>query len=276
MPVAHNRTRISKVPAVPRNGEAGPTLTEPLPGAPWSAGLSTRAVTTTLDLISTVKRDSPDPDTLILSFSCGKESVACWEVLRHHFSRIVPYYLYSVPGLSFVEQSLKMYERRFSTPILRLPHPSRYRWFRAHTFMPGDRWDEIEELFAALPHYEYEDVEALVREKAGNECFIGVGVRARDSMTRWASYKVHGAINRRRKSFYPLVEWTVGELDELFTRQGTPLPVDYRMFGRSFDGIDYRFLSVIKQQYPGDYELIRRDFPLVDLEIFRRERLGRP
>jgi hypothetical protein len=42
------------------------------------------------------------------------------------------------------------------------------------------------------------------------------------------------------------------------------------MFGRSFDGIDYRFLEPISRLYPEDYQRILQDFPLADLELFRR------
>ena len=41
-------------------------------------------------------------DTAILGFSAGKDSVGCWLQLRKHFKRVVPFYLYYVPGISFV------------------------------------------------------------------------------------------------------------------------------------------------------------------------------
>ena len=41
-----------------------------------------------------------------------------------------------------------------------------------------------------------------------------------------------------------------------------PLPVDYEMFGRSFDGIDYRFISPIKERFPDDYARILEWFPM--------------
>lgn len=47
------------------------------------------------------------------------------------------------------------------------------------------------------------------------------------------------------------------------------LPVDYHMFGRSFDGLHYQYLAPIRTYYPDDYERIRIFFPLIDLEFAR-------
>jgi hypothetical protein len=46
---------------------------------------------------------------------------------------------------------------------------------------------------------------------------------------------------------------------------------EYEWFGRSFDGIDWRFLAPIKQHAPDDYARILDWFPLADLEVFCRD-----
>ena len=69
-------------------------------------------------------------DTAILAFSTGKDSIAAWLQMRKYFKRIIPYYCYTVPGLTFVEESLKYYEDFFGTHICRLPHRSLARMLR--------------------------------------------------------------------------------------------------------------------------------------------------
>ena len=51
-------------------------------------------------------------DTILLAFSRGKDSIAAWLALRDSklFKRIIPVYLYLVPGLKFEEESLKYFE----------------------------------------------------------------------------------------------------------------------------------------------------------------------
>src|SRR5688572_24914779 len=72
--------------------------------------------------------------TCLLAFSTGKDSIGAYIKLRRHFSDIIPFYLYLVPGLSFVEESLQYYESIMGRRIIRLPHPSLYRWLNALVF----------------------------------------------------------------------------------------------------------------------------------------------
>ena len=47
------------------------------------------------------------------------------------------------------------------------------------------------------------------------------------------------------------------------------VPIDYKIFGRSFDGLVYRFMLPLKKYFPNDYAKIKEYFPLIDLEIER-------
>src|ERR1700756_266835 len=79
-------------------------------------------------------------DTAILGFSTGKDALAAYLALRPVFERVMLYYLYLVPGLEFVEDSLRYFEQALGTTILRLPHPSLYRMLRNLVFQPPERW----------------------------------------------------------------------------------------------------------------------------------------
>jgi hypothetical protein len=69
---------------------------------------------------------------------------------------------------------------------------------------------------------------------------------------------------------------TKDELVVSLQEAGVCLPVDYEMFGRSFDGLDYRFLKPIRHRFPKDYAKIVEMFPLVEIESFRYEQVGTP
>lgn len=211
-------------------------------------------------------------DTAILAFSTGKDSIAAWLQMRKHFKRIVPYYCYTVPGLEFVEESLKYYEDFFGCHIYRLPHRSLYRLLRNLVFQSPDRVTKIEAL--EIPGEEYDDtaIGDLIREGANlpEDAFVGTGVRMADSPMRRIAMKTHGAINYNAKRFYPVFDWKKADLIKAFDESGVKLPIDYKLFGRTFDGIDYRFLKPIKENFPRDYEKILTWFPLAELELYRR------
>lgn len=216
-------------------------------------------------------RAETGPATL-LSFSAGKDAVCAWLRLREHFERVVPFYLYLVPGLEFVEDGLVYYERVFGVPIQRMPHPSLPRMLRELVFQAPERCAAVEA--ADVPKLTYMQVEDHVRSLAGTpEAMTAMGVRAVDSPMRMASVRKHGSVTPARRTFLPVYDWRIGDVVAAMTRAGVRLTVDYEMFGRSFDGIDYRFLAPVKARFPRDYARILEWFPLADLELHRR-RLG--
>lgn len=157
---------------------------------------------------------------ILLSFSCGKDSVALWLTLREHFE-IIPFYLYRIPGISFVEDSLGYYEDFFGQEIVRLPHPTFYRMLANHVWQPPQRVGWIE------------------------------------------------AMNLKRCYFYPIWDVNMAALLGMLGKAKIKLAIDYHLFGRSFDGMDYRFMKPIKENYPADWELIKEWFPFVEMEILR-------
>ena len=213
-------------------------------------------------------------DTAILAFSTGKDSIAAWLQMRKYFKRIVPYYCYCVPGLQFVEDSLRYYEDFFGTRIYRLPHRSLFRWLRGYVDQPPRRALVIER--ANLPgddDYNDDVIGDMIRNCAGlpDAAYVGTGVRMADSPYRRIGIKTHGAVNHNAKRFYPVYDWVKADMIREIDAAGVKLPVDYRMFGRTFDGLDYRFLKPLKEWYPEDYQRVLDWFPFAELEIARRD-----
>jgi hypothetical protein len=211
-------------------------------------------------------------DTALLAFSAGKDAIAAWLAIKPHFKRIIPVHYELVPGLDFIQHSLAYYEDFFGCKIIRRMHPSFVRWMRNLVFQPPDRWAPI--LDGNLPselQYSHETILASVRKELGlGESFVATGVRACDSPYRRMSVDKHGAVNWQRLSWWPVYDWTVADVDRALGDAGVKLPVDYHLWGRSFDGIDYRFLEPMSRLLPDDYARVLDWFPLADLEMFRR------
>jgi 3'-phosphoadenosine 5'-phosphosulfate sulfotransferase (PAPS reductase)/FAD synthetase len=215
---------------------------------------------------------SRSPNTL-LAFSCGKDSIAAWLAIREKFDRIVPFYMYLVPGnLEFIEEALDYYERFFETKIVRMPSDAIYRMLNACVFQPPERVRVIERLDLQEP--DRQDIAAAVAWDAGldaDETFTAIGVRQNDSIQRRLSIQKHGAINENSRHYYPVYDWSKDRLIDAIKHAGCKLPVDYKIFGRSFDGIDLRFIYQVKKHFPRDYQRILDWYPLVEVEIYRYE-----
>lgn len=208
----------------------------------------------------------------LLAFSTGKDAIAAWLAIREHFETVHPYYLYLVPGLEFVEESLDYYERFFGVRIRRLPHPSLHRWLNSFTFQPPERCAVIDQ--AGLPEHDYSDIRNVMIEdlRLDPGMLVADGVRAADSPMRRIAIKRHGPISIKQGRYHPIWDWRKADLVECFRRSGVRLPVDYVMFGRSFDGLDARFLVPLKRHRPDDYRRVLSWFPLAEIETYRWER----
>jgi hypothetical protein len=215
-------------------------------------------------------RETTGP-TCILAFSRGKDSIGAWLQLRRHFERVIPFHLYLIPGMSFEEESIAYYEEFFEEKILQFPQVGIYRLLDSYVFQLHDRLDMIDD-FNLNRDLTIEDIHDEIRARAGVPgAFVATGVRAADSPIRGTSIRTHGPVNYATKTFLPVYDWRMDRLIDELTRSGVKLPRDYEMWGRTFDGIDYRFMEPMRRMSPADYERVKEWFPLVDLEILRRQ-----
>jgi hypothetical protein len=209
-------------------------------------------------------------DTVILSFSRGKDAIAAWLQLRRYFTRIVPFFYYTIPDISFVDESLKYYEDFFGCTIERYPTPHLFRMLRNFIHQPPERCAVIESL--DLAKFENQDLEQDMRERFGvPNALCALGTRTTDSMVRRTAARRYGTLNPNRRTFWPVFDWTTEDLVREFRAAKVKLPVDYEMFGRTFDGISHLYVAPLRERFPADYERVREWFPMIDLEMFRRQ-----
>lgn len=209
---------------------------------------------------------------VILNFSMGKESIACYYQLKKYFKNVHLIYKYIVPDLTFVNDGLRYFEEKFSEKIHVMPNIGFYKMINGNVFQTPEHLEIIHRI--GLPNHTYNDYEILCREDLGlrKDTFIAIGVRASDSPTRAMVVNTYGPVSKRN-TFYPIFDWSYEDLRHCLKSNDIKLPVDYEMFGKSFDGLDYRFIKPIKERYPEDYEKIKFFFPLIDLEILRYDNI---
>jgi hypothetical protein len=202
-------------------------------------------------------------DTVALSFSNGKDSLAAWLILRKHFRRIIPIYQFLVPDLEFIEQSLTYYEKFFGERIRRVPNC--WLWY----YLQNRQWMTPTQI-QDMDGWEFEQfsldsiIESVLHDEGLDEIPIAHGIRAADSLGRLMTIIKHGVFYGRK--FYPIAAMRKAELIELVRESGCKLPVDYRMFGRSFDAPRGWFLPALREYYPRDYARILEWFPLLAVE----------
>lgn len=213
----------------------------------------------------------------MLSFSRGKDSLGCWLAMRDVFGaeHITPYYLYIVPGLlSFERESLDYFEHVFGRKIVTLPHPGMFRLLGNCVRQSPDHVAVLQA--AHLQQFDFAAARAAVRHVAGlpDGTLVASGVRAADSIVRRIAFQTHGPLSLSQEQYYPCWDWNADRLEREIRASGIQLPEDYHLFGRTFDGIDVRFLLPLKRHKPDDYQRVLHWYPLADLEIWMLEKRG--
>lgn len=208
-------------------------------------------------------------EPVLLAFSGGKDAIAAWLAMEDAGVTVVPYYLYYVPGLRFVDEAMAGWEDRFRQRIHRYPHPSLFRWLNNLVFQAPEFCSIIEA--ARLPMPTHEQTVDLIRKdlNLAPETWVADGVRSADSIIRRTGFVTHGVQKPKHHKVSIIWDWRKAHVLERIDRGGISLPVDYEWFGRSFDGIDYRFLEPLSRNSPQDLATILDWFPLADLEMFR-------
>lgn len=206
---------------------------------------------------------------VLLAFSRGKDSIAAWLALEEAGCQVIPYHMYLIPDLGFVRESLGYFERFFGQKIVNVPHPSLYRWLRNGTFQPPERMATIEAAdFGAVT---FEDVIGFIREDydLSPDTWIADGVRAADSPVRRMAFATHGVMKPGSRKVSVVWDWRKAHVLEAMAAEKVEMPPEYEWFGRSFDGVDARFLAPLREHRPEDYQLVLNWLPLADLGLFR-------
>lgn len=81
-----------------------------------------------------------------------------------------------------------------------------------------------------------------------------------DSMERRMGIHRHGPFGY--DNVKAIWNWSTKDVMKVIADNHIKLPVDYEMFGRSWDGFSYQFIKPIKDRFPEDYEKSKSGSPL--------------
>lgn len=216
-------------------------------------------------LYDPIKAQSRITNSVLVGFSTGKDSIVTLDLCFKYFKRVVPFFMYMVPGLEFQERTLRKYERYYNTEIIRVPHFEVSGFFRYGTFRNADQYVDLLDI---------NDIYGYVRELTGIE-WIAAGERISDSLVRRAMIKRSGSVDLKRGRFYPISHWGKKDVMQYIRKKRLYLPKDSRELGFSFRSLVGEELAVIKEIYPEDYERILKLYPLAGAAVERYETYGK-
>lgn len=207
----------------------------------------------------------------ILSFSRGKDSVAAWLYMRKFFPKIIPFHCASVPGLSYVDESLAYYEEFFKTPIIRYMDSECGGAVHRLWFQPVEDEDEIDRV--GFWKYDKNELANLIRKKHGiQNAYCAFGINQSDSIDRQVRVKECQGRHDGVKSFYPCWNWSRAEIMRIIEENQVRLADDYLIACRSTAGLPgIRVLERMESVFPEDFRKVRLMFPFIQAVVARNE-----
>lgn len=216
-------------------------------------------------LFDAVKRQSLLTESVIVSYSGGKDSAVTLDLCARHFKTVHVFFMYQVLGLSFQEAVLKWAESRYNVEIYRIPHFELSDFYRAGVYCKPD---------ARVSKVHPKDIYAHVRQAF--DChWISAGERAKDSIIRNAMIKKSGSIDVGRGRFFPLAYWSKEHVLKYIGQHQLKVSPEAQLLGHSFRSLDAKDLLAIRSQYPADFEKIVQAFPQCGAAVAREELYGK-
>lgn len=221
----------------------------------------------------------------LISFSAGVDSIAMWLRLKElndqgagfDLDHAVLFYMFFVPGLPFVEDYLSYFEEREHVKIARVPHNlfleamANWHWQDARRSAAIEALQKTDYSFVPMSKEEIED---YIKESFGfaKNAYTCVGVKAGDSaMRRMAMRKTQG-LNQNKRKFYAIADFENRDVYDIIKRHGIKVPIDYELFGISYENLQYRFAKPISEHCPKSWAICKEWFPEVGISIARYER----
>src|ERR1041384_4039631 len=174
-------------------------------GSPSGEAVSSLVIDADTRWLEEFKRDNGSLH--LLAMSRGKDALASWLVLREHGIDVVPYHLYLVPELEFVQESLYEIEKFFGVKVIQRPHRSLIRMLDNLVYQPPERIEVINAWDPKVPTYIEIDSDVRRISGAPDTAISALGTKACDSMNRRTTFVRYGHVRKDkegRRTFFPV------------------------------------------------------------------------
>ena len=190
-------------------------------------------------------------------FSAGADSIITLDLCCKYAKKVVALHLYWAKDLSFHERIIKHYEKRYNIECIRKLHPDVVIWLNNR-------------LKAKIPQYKFKDVIQSVKEQVDVD-WIAYGYRKSESLQRLSMITSCKGINEKNKIIYPIGYWSKNTCRKYIKKYKLPLPINYEYGFRDIGIFKGKPLLFIYNNFPKDYEKIKKTIPFIDEELYKAQ-----
>jgi len=219
------------------------------------------------DFLSNV--DSLKDKTNILHFSCGADSVDSYLRLKEFGIKPILVYHYFIKGLPIHQNYINWFEKKFNERIYQFPSTLFTEMFDRALFQYPLKARERfrNRIGTVMRGFTKEEFDKILADTIGGNVVFHLGLRYTDGIRRFQHLKKYGSIYNNK--FYPIVSFQVKDIQDILERHDCLLPIEYKLWGISFETPRAWNINLIKEHCPETYKMILDVFPLIGAEGLR-------
>lgn len=212
----------------------------------------------------------------ILHFSTGADSVASYLRLKENGIEPILIYKYYIPHLKMVDNYIDYFQNKFGVRIYQFAHPIFAQAIGNLHYQKAMKKGKMNKLYN---HYNLQCAEVFGRDKnlfdkCLEEIFINravyhIGLRYTDGINRFRMLRKYGVYHNNR--FYPIADFKIGDIKDILKRHNCKLPIEYGLWGISFESPRAWNIGLIKEHCKETYKQILEYFPNSNLLMYREK-----
>jgi len=109
--------------------------------------------------------------------------------------------------------------------------------------------------------------DSFIANTLGGEVIFHLGLRYTDGIRRYQHLSQNGCSYGNK--FYPIASFQVKDIQDILEKYGCLLPIEYKLWGLSFESPRAWNINLIKEHCPESYRQICEVFPLIGAEGLR-------
>lgn len=202
---------------------------------------------------------------LVLSFSTGADSLACYLRLREWgIKPAALVYNYYLPGLAMVETYIKWFEREYNETVIRTPGHLGVEDLGNGLFQRPGVGAKMHKSFPISCDKVL--VNASVLSCFDRDPHMVIGLRYTDGYFRYKAITEKGSVRGGKfKQWNPCASFTLSDTEKIIREHSSRLPYEYRFVGRSFESPRCTVANQMRTNAPKTWGQILDVFPLARL-----------
>ena len=209
--------------------------------------------------------------TNVLHFSCGADSIACYLRLKEYGIQPVLIYNYFIKNLPMVKNYIDWFEHKFNERIYQFPSTLFSEMMDNALYqLPMRARERFRNRIGCfgLDQHTKEKFDSFITETLGGNVVHHFGLRYTDGLRRYQFLSKQGCSYGDK--FYPIASFQVKDIQDILEKHDCLLPIEYGLWGISFESPRAWNIDLIKTACPETYKQITEVFPLIGAEGLRK------